>query len=116
MFDLGKHLAALRTRRGLSQLALAQMIGVTKQSISQFESGRALPNIETAGKLATVLGTSLDNLGGLTSATTLSLSDEDTEFLSVFLSLPLEIQEFLRTCVRTGALLYQQRSSEVPNA
>lgn len=55
-------LYALRKQRGLSQEELAEALDVSRQAISKWESGRALPE---AGKLLSVseyFGVSLDEL------------------------------------------------------
>ena len=55
-----------RLARGLSQGALADMAGVTRQSISGIESGHWSPSLEVALALATSLGTSVEDLFGAT--------------------------------------------------
>lgn len=55
-------LAALRLRAGLSQAALARAIGVHQSDIARMESGRHRPRIDKAGKIATVLGVSIEDL------------------------------------------------------
>ncbi len=46
--SLGEKLNALRRRAGLSQEQLADRLGVTRQSVSKWESGQAAPEL---GKL-----------------------------------------------------------------
>jgi transcriptional regulator with XRE-family HTH domain len=53
-----------RLARGLSQGALADIAGVTRQSISGIESGRWSPSLEVALALAGALGTSVEELFG----------------------------------------------------
>jgi putative molybdopterin biosynthesis protein len=53
-----------RLARGLSQGTLADMAGVTRQSISGIESGRWSPSLEVALALAAALGTSIEDLFG----------------------------------------------------
>src|SRR5271165_6576671 len=53
-----------RLARGLSQGALADMAGVTRQSISGIESGRWSPSLEVALALAAALGTRIEDLFG----------------------------------------------------
>ena len=55
-----------RLARGLSQGALADVAGVTRQSISGIESGRWSPSLEVALALAAALGTSVEDLFGAT--------------------------------------------------
>lgn len=51
-----------RLRLGLSQGDLAEMAGVTRQSISGIESGRWSPSLDVALALATALGASVEEL------------------------------------------------------
>ncbi|HLN04853.1 MAG TPA: substrate-binding domain-containing protein [Acidimicrobiales bacterium] len=53
-----------RLARGLSQGALADMAGVTRQSISGIESGRWSPSLDVALALAAALGASIEDLFG----------------------------------------------------
>lgn len=53
---------ALRTERGLSQLELAEALDVSRQSISKWETGAAVPELEKLIKLSDVFGITLDEL------------------------------------------------------
>ena len=55
-------LKELRKKCGLTQTELGNKIGVTKSSISQYESGYHEPDLETVKHIADVLGVSLDVL------------------------------------------------------
>ena len=57
-----ENLKRLRTQRGLTQAELAQRLGVTRQAISSYESGRTTPDPETLKRLAAILGTDFDGL------------------------------------------------------
>lgn len=46
----------------MTQEDLADKVGVTRQSIAQWESGKTCPNIEQSKLLAEVLGVTLDDL------------------------------------------------------
>ena len=46
MRDIGKNIRALRTRRGLSQDQLAEALHVTRQTVSNYETGRSRPDVE----------------------------------------------------------------------
>lgn len=56
MRDIGKNIRALRVRRGLSQDQLAESLHVTRQTISNYETGRSRPNVEMLTALAEALG------------------------------------------------------------
>ena len=61
---LPARLASLRTQAGLSKTDLGQLVGVTRVSIHEFETGRKIPSLDTAIALASALGVSLDWLTG----------------------------------------------------
>ena len=44
--DIGKKIQAYRVIRGLSQEALSEQLGVTRQSVSKWELGQSMPDIE----------------------------------------------------------------------
>ena len=52
----------LRTARGLSQLELAEALDVSRQSISKWETGAAVPELEKLVRLSDVFGITLDEL------------------------------------------------------
>ncbi|HTV92242.1 MAG TPA: substrate-binding domain-containing protein [Verrucomicrobiae bacterium] len=56
------NLEALRTARGLSQRALAEAAGITRQAVSAIENGRVQPSVGIALGLARALGTSVEEL------------------------------------------------------
>jgi transcriptional regulator with XRE-family HTH domain len=53
-------LQSLRLKAGLSVYALAQQSGLSRQTLSQLESGRSQPSWETVRKLAAALGVETD--------------------------------------------------------
>ena len=57
-------IAALRTRRGLSQEQLAERLYVTRQAVSRWETGETVPNTETLKRLSAVLDVSINTLLG----------------------------------------------------
>lgn len=58
----GANLTHLRTARGLTQEQLAETLGVSRQSVSKWESGVCLPELATLDTLCTLFGTTLDTL------------------------------------------------------
>jgi putative transcriptional regulator len=52
----------LRTRRELSQGALAGALGVSRQTINAIETGRYLPSLPLAFGLARFFGTTVEEL------------------------------------------------------
>lgn len=56
------NLLALRRRSGMSQQEVASAIGVTRQTISNWEQGQGSPALDKAAELARLYGISLDDL------------------------------------------------------
>ena len=56
------NLVSLRKMHGFSQDELAEKIGVSRQTLSKYETGESLPDIERCKLLAEVLDVSLDDL------------------------------------------------------
>ena len=63
--NFGANLARLRVLASLTQVALAQILGVTHQAVSQWECGDTMPDIMTLPKLASALGVTMDGLFGI---------------------------------------------------
>ena len=59
---IGKNLQKLRKQKDLTQEALAEAVGVARQTIAKWESEESTPDLEMSGKLASVLEVTLDDL------------------------------------------------------
>ena len=59
---LGEQIHALRTARNLSQVQLADKLGVTKQSISNWENNNILPSVDMLKNIAAFFHCSTDYL------------------------------------------------------
>ena len=62
MRDIGVNIRRARTRRHLTQDDLAQTVHTTRQTISNYETGRSRPDVETLRRLADALGVELTEL------------------------------------------------------
>ena len=62
MRDIGANIRRTRTRRHLTQDDLAQTVHTTRQTISNYETGRSRPDVETLQRLADALGVELTEL------------------------------------------------------
>ena len=60
--NLGNNLYHARKKKGLSQEDVAEKIGVSRQTISKWETDETLPDIRQAKKLAVLYGLTLDEL------------------------------------------------------
>lgn len=59
---LGEQIHALRTARNLSQVQLAERLGVTKQSVSNWENNNILPSVDMLKQIANFFRCSADYL------------------------------------------------------
>lgn len=59
---LGERIRDCRKSSGMSQEKLAELVGVSRQAVTKWESGQAAPNTENLFKLAEIFGTTVDIL------------------------------------------------------
>lgn len=69
---LGERIKNLRMNKNLSQVDLAKCLGVTKQSVSNWENENIMPSIEMLIKIANYFSVSTDYLLGLSEKHTLN--------------------------------------------
>lgn len=60
--SLSEKILHLRTQKGLSQLELAEQLGVSRQSVSKWETGQSVPDLDKLIKLADLFGITVDEL------------------------------------------------------
>jgi transcriptional regulator with XRE-family HTH domain len=65
---IGQRIAGLRKERGLSQLDLAERIGISRQLVASYERGRVRLYDEMVARFAIALGVSADEILGLNQA------------------------------------------------
>ena len=53
---------AWRVERGLTQEMFAKAVGVSKKTVSLWETGAVKPNLDKVGPICQVLGVSYDNI------------------------------------------------------
>lgn len=88
---LGERIKEHRQRLGMSQEKLAELMDVTRQAVTKWESGQSAPSTENLFRLAELFGTTVDLLLGQSKETDaasvaeelLRLQKEDTESKSV---------------------------------
>ena len=59
---LGENIARLRAQRGWSQGGLAEALGVSRQSVSKWETDGSVPELDRLVQLSELFGISLDAL------------------------------------------------------
>ena len=69
----------LRLAKNISQVKLAELLGVTKQSVSNWENDNIQPSIEILVKLAKIFDVSTDYLLALENSRSIDVSDLSPE-------------------------------------
>lgn len=59
---LADNLVILRNIKGLTQEAVAETIGISRQSYSKWEQGETIPDVDKCNKLAKFYGVTIDSL------------------------------------------------------
>ena len=62
--NIGKNISDLRREKGMTQLQLAEKLGVSGQSVSKWENGVCAPDVSQFPLLAELFGVSIDRLFG----------------------------------------------------
>ena len=62
MSSVGKHIKQLRAVKHMTQEQLAENLFVTRQAVSAWETGKALPDLETLERIAAALGADVTEL------------------------------------------------------
>lgn len=100
MANFSTRLKELRETRGMSQGELGKLLGTTRQSISNYETGKREPDHEMTEALADIFNVDLDYLLGKSDKTTVLslkdqrfLNDQEKEILKPFNKLNKEGQD-----------------------
>ncbi len=64
MNKIGRKISELRKRRNMTQMELADLMGISFQAVSNWERGNSMPDISKLPELAELLSVSLDELLG----------------------------------------------------
>lgn len=79
---LSKKIYELRMSFGWTQVQLAQKLGVTKQTVSNWENDNIQPSIDMLIKISKIFNVSTDYLLGLTPTNSINVDGLPTEFVS----------------------------------
>ena len=79
---LHQRIQLLRQARNMSQVELAKRLGITKQSVSNWENDNIQPSIEMLVKLAAIFSVSTDYVLGLESGEYLDVSGLPREVIA----------------------------------
>ncbi len=84
--SFGKMIAALRRENGMTQLDLAEKMGVTDKAVSKWERDLSYPDVNSIPKLAEIFGITVDELMQVKSdAKTNSKDNKFSEIISIVL-------------------------------
>ena len=111
MKEMGKRLKGLRESMGLSQMKMAEILGLKQPSINRYEQGTATPTVENLRKYADYFDVSMDYIfartdnpeGKLYAHQPKSLADNK------------ELQQFIELCFDPSSP-YNERLKETGNA
>ncbi len=62
--NIGDRITQLRKQKGFSQTELANLSEVSREAVSKYERGEAVPSVDTAAKIANCLDVTIDYLIG----------------------------------------------------
>lgn len=93
---IGRKIAQYRKEKGITQEALAQVLNVTNQAVSKWESEQCFPDIQLLPELADFFGVSID-----------ALFDRETATVVTLDHLPWEDDDVVRAVVYHGHKLLQ---------
>lgn len=93
----------LRLERGLTQQELADMVGLTKVTISQYETGKRKPSFEMIEALADVFHVDMNYLLGFTDKISKPAGDETDPTTDKYLAVSLSEIELIEAYRHAGA-------------
>ena len=93
---IGENIAQYRKEKGLTQAKLGEMVGVSNQAVSKWESGMTIPDVMLLPEISKALGVSLTDLYGIPNE---SSTEDGAEVTKVNVR---EDQKILTICVKTN--------------
>lgn len=87
MVDLGQRLRDLRKGHGLTQLQVAERIGITKAMVSSYELSARQPSYDILVKLASLFSVTTDYLLGINKTCTIDVSGLSDEQIALMIQM-----------------------------
>ena len=100
MFDMqkiGKKIVSLRKQNNMTQMELADKMGISFQAVSNWERGSSMPDISKLPELAEIFGVSLDELLG-----------EKSSLVEA------AVEDRLEECVKSGEVAEEEIQNVLP--
>jgi len=104
--NLSEKIYELRKSNGMSQEQLSEMIGVSRQSISKWESGESIPEIERLIELSKVFDVSTDYLLKPSEVDELSIRTERLEKQHEDLQMKIQKEHLRNVRILSSGLIY----------
>nr|DAH43182.1 MAG TPA: Repressor protein CI [Caudoviricetes sp.] len=102
--DFSQIVKQLRLERGMTQQELANMVGLTKVTISQYETGKRKPSFEMIEALADVFHVDMNYLLGFTDKISRPSGDQtDDKIYNKYLAMTLEEINLISAYRHAGA-------------
>lgn len=79
MKEVGKRITEGRRAKGMTQMALADVLGISYQAVSSWENGRTMPDISKLPEISEILGISVDEILGKEAPAVQAALSNDTE-------------------------------------
>ena len=79
MREVGKKITEGRRAKGMTQMALADALGISYQAVSSWENGRTMPDISKLPEISEILGISVDEILGKEAPAVQAALTNDTE-------------------------------------
>ncbi len=79
MKEVGKRITEGRRAKGMTQMALADALGISYQAVSSWENGRTMPDISKLPEISEILGISVDEILGKEAPAVQAALTNDTE-------------------------------------
>ena len=89
----------LRKAHSMKQLALADMLGVTRQAISRYEIGDRDLDTDCIRRLCEIFGVTADYLLGFSSVPAPAISEDDAAILAAYHAAPEQIRTIVDTAL-----------------
>ena len=111
---MGARISARRKDKGLTQEALANILGVSNQAVSKWESDACCPDIALLPQLVDALEMTLDELFGRESKeTSTEKADADGQVLPIAAELPWEDDDSIHAVLFQGHRLLQPKEGSL---
>ena len=104
--DFSEKLSILRKARCLTQEQLAEKLDVSRQSVSKWESGQAVPELEKVVALSTVFDVTTDSLLKSSEIDDLSVKTEMLEKQQQQMLVREQQQRRIRACILYSVAVY----------